>query len=243
MGRIFDIDSPVMRFLSRVADLMILNVLMALCCIPIITIGAGFTGLHYVLLKIVRNEEGYIARGFFKSFKENFRQATVIWLIVLVFIGVFVGDWLIFYFSGLKFPKALMVFLLALFLMVCMVICYVFPMLSRFENTVFNTLKNSLFMAILSFPKTLLMLAVHAAPAVLLYFAPRSFPFVLLFGFSVPAYISAMLYSGTFRRFEPQEEPLTDAFSIDMEGYETAGAMTGTAMKEDGGDSGEGEEN
>ena len=98
-------------------------------------------------------------------------------------------------------------------------------------------------MAILSFPKTLLMLAVHAAPAVLLYFVPRSFPFVLLFGFSVPAYISAMLYSGTFRRFEPQEEPLTDAFSIDMEGYETAGAMTGTAMKEDGGDSGEGEEN
>lgn len=231
MSRIFDIDSPMMRFLSKMADLMILNFLMVLCCIPVITAGAGFTGMHYVLLKMVRNEEGYIARGFFKSFKENFRQATVIWLIILVFIGVFVGDWLIFNFSSLQFPKALVIFLMALFMMVCMVICYVFPMLSRFENTIFNTLKNALFMAILSMPKTLLIMAVHAVPAALLYFVPRAFPFVILFGFSAPAYISAMLYNGTFRRFEPQEEPLTDEFSIDIgetEMAETDGKAEGS---------------
>ena len=68
MSKIFDIDSPFMRALTRVADLMILNFLMLLCCIPVITAGAGFTGMHYVLLKMVRNEEGYIARGFFKKF-------------------------------------------------------------------------------------------------------------------------------------------------------------------------------
>ena len=98
---LFDIDSPAMRFLSRVADLMILNLLMTLSFIPILTAGAGFTGMHYVLLRMVRNEEGYIARGFWKSFKENFKQATVIWLLVLAFIGVFLGDWLIFNFSAL----------------------------------------------------------------------------------------------------------------------------------------------
>ncbi len=219
MGRLFDIDSPAMRFLSRVADLMILNLLMTLSFIPILTAGAGFTGMHYVLLRMVRNEEGYIARGFWKSFKENFKQATVIWLIVLAFIGVFLGDWLIFNFSALQFPKALMVALLALFLVVCMVLCYVFPVLSRFDNTVFHTLKNALFMAILSMPKTVLMMALYAIPAAALFFIPQAFPFVLLFGFSAPAYFSAMLYSGTFKRFEPEEEPLTDAFSINMEGF------------------------
>ncbi len=220
MGRFFDIDSPLMRFLSRIADLMILNFLMVLCCIPIITAGAGFTGMHYVLLHMVRDEEGYIARGFFKSFKENFKQATAIWLIILVFTAIFIGDWFIFNFSVVQFPKALMAVLLALFLVVCMVICYVFPVLSRFDNTVFNTLKNALFMAILSLPKTVLMLAVHALPAVILYFIPQAFPFVILFGFSVPGYVSAMLYSGTFKRFEPEEEPLRDSFSIDMTGFE-----------------------
>lgn len=250
MSKIFDIDSPVMRFLTRVADLMILNILMILCCIPVVTMGAGFTGLHYVLLRIVRNEEGYIARGFFKSFKENFKQATLIWLIILVFICIFIGDWLIFNYSSIQFPKALIIALLALFMVVCMVICYVFPVLSRFENTIFNTLKNALFMAILSMPKTLLMMVLHVAPVAVMYFFPSAFPLVLLFGFSVPAYLSAMLYSGTFKRFEPPEEPVTDEFSIDLGDISDMGDIngmkdtgTGADTEENGGEAGESREN
>lgn len=210
MGRFFDIDSPLMRFLTRVADLMILNILMIVCCIPIVTMGAGFTGLHYVLLRIVRNEEGYIARGFFKSFKENFKQATVIWLIMLVFILIFAGDILIFNYSSIEFPRALMIVLLALFVTVYMVMCYVFPVLSRFDNTVFNTMKNALFMGILNFPKSILMMVLYAVPIVVLYFFPMAAPLVLLFGFSAPAYVSAMLYSGTFKKFEPAQEIASD---------------------------------
>ena len=116
-----------------------------------------------------------------------------------------------------------------------MVACYVFAVLARFTNTVFNTFKNALFMALLSFPRTVLILAAHVAPVVLMYYVPRAFPLVLMFGFSVPAYLSAMLYSATFRKFEPPEEPLTDEFSIDMEAVGT----TGTDTKEDGGYAGE----
>ena len=68
--RIFDLDSPLMRVLTKMADLMLLNLLALICCIPIITVGASLTALHYVALKIVRNEEGYIIRTFFKSFKK-----------------------------------------------------------------------------------------------------------------------------------------------------------------------------
>ena len=57
MGKLFNIDSPVMRFLGKVADLMILNLVTLLCCIPVVTIGASLTAMHYVLLKMVRNEE------------------------------------------------------------------------------------------------------------------------------------------------------------------------------------------
>lgn len=220
MGKFFDMDSPVMRFLTVMADLMILNILTIICCIPIFTIGASLTGLNYVLLKMARNEEGYIVRSFFKSFKQNFKQATIIWLIILVFILVFAGDILIFNYAAMEFPKALKIFLFVLGLFMMMVVVYVFPVLSRFDNTVMNTIKNSLFMSILSFPKTILMLLQYAVPIVLFYVTPMAVPLIFMFGISVPAYFSAKLYSGTFKKFEPEEEPVKDRFETISENDE-----------------------
>lgn len=214
MGRIFDMDSPVMRFLTVMADLMILNILTIICCIPIITAGASLTGLHYVLLKMARNEEGYIVKSFFKSFKQNFRQATIIWLIILAFIIIFIGDIMIFNYAAIEFPKALRIFLIVLGLFMLMVAIYVFPVLSRFDNTVMNTIKNALFMSILSFPKTLLMLILYALPVVIFYFTPIAAPLIFLFGISAPSFFAAMLYSGTFKKFEPEEEEIIDRFEI-----------------------------
>ena len=63
-------DSKMMSFLSRIFDLIILNILFVLCSLPVITIGSSLTALYSVTLKMVRNEESYIFRSFFKSFKE-----------------------------------------------------------------------------------------------------------------------------------------------------------------------------
>ena len=184
MSKIFDLDSPFMRVLNRVADLMILNFLMIICCIPIITIGAACTGMHYVLLKIVRGEEGYLVRGFFKSFKQNFRQATILWLIMLLVIAVYIGDFLIFTYSGVKFPTILVIAILGLALVLLMVAVYVFPVLSRFDNTVKNTIKNAFCMAVLNLPKTIMMVVLMALPTVIWYFWPYAGIFVIIFGIS-----------------------------------------------------------
>lgn len=227
MGRIFDMDSPVMRFLGRVADLMILNLVTLLCCLPVVTIGASLTAMHYVLLKMVRNEDSYIIRSFFKSFKENFKQATVIWLIMLLFLIVFGADIMIINHSGMEFPSALKIILFALAMIGYMVMCYVFPVLCRFENTIRKTIKNALFMAILSFPKTIVMMVLYVSPIIFIYFFTMAVPLVILFGISAPAYLSAMLYSGTFKKFEPEEEPYHDRFEsgegIDMDDGITIG--------------------
>lgn len=217
MGRIFDLDSPVMRFLSLVGDLMILNFLMIICCIPIITIGAACTGMHYVLLKIVRGEEGYLLKGFWKSFKQNFRQATILWLIMLLVIAVYVGDFLIFSYSGLKFPAPLIVVILALAIVLMMVAVYIFPVLSRFDNTVRNTLKNAFCMAVLNLPKTILLILLVALPVVVLYFSSYAGIFVIMFGISLPAYLSAHLYSGIFKKYEPEAEAVTSDYDFSVE--------------------------
>ena len=209
MGKIFDMDSPVMRFLSRMADLMILNLLMTICSLPIITIGASATAMHYVMLKLVRNEEGYIVKDFFKSFKLNFKQATIIWLIMLVLIFVFVGDYFIVNYSGIEFPEGMAFVLMVIAVLVFIVSMYIFPVLSHFENTVKNTIKNGCIMSIMAAPKALLMAVLTVAPVLLIFVIPELLPMVLLFGISFPAYLGAMLYSGTFRKFEPEVEPPT----------------------------------
>ena len=92
MGKFFDLDSPLMRFLSKLADLMILNIVFLITCIPVVTIGAAWTSLYYVTLKMVRDEEGTIVRSYFHSFRQNFRQATILWLAILGVAAVLVLD-------------------------------------------------------------------------------------------------------------------------------------------------------
>ncbi len=76
MNRFFNMDNKFFVFMGRVADLLLLNFLCILCCIPVVTAGASITALYYVTLKMARDEESYIARSFFHSFKQNFKQAT-----------------------------------------------------------------------------------------------------------------------------------------------------------------------
>lgn len=203
MGKIFDMDSPVMRVLNRVGDLLILNVLMIVCCIPVITAGAAFTAMHYVLLKIVRGEEGYLIRGFFKSFRSNFRQATLIWLLMLLVVAVYVGDIWIFNYSGLVFPKPLIIAVAAVAFVLLMIAVYVFPLQARFENSVKNTLKNAMLLAFANLPRTILMMACYILPLVLGYFSTYALLFVIMLGISAPAYAAAWIYSGIFKKLEP----------------------------------------
>lgn len=218
MDKIFNLDSPFTRVLSRIADMVILNILTFICCIPIITIGAALTAQHYVVLKMVRDEEGYVARSFFKSFKSNFKQATCIWLIFLAFILLFALDVYIFLYSGMEFPKFMIIAVSAFAIVVAMVGCYVFPVLSRFDNTVKNTIINSFKISVANLPKTILMLIINASPVIMLVASLRTVPIVFLLGLSGTAYVCAMLYSGIFKKFEPEEEIVEDGdFSIETE--------------------------
>lgn len=220
---IFNLDSPVMRFLGRVADLMILNIIALLCCIPIVTAGASFTALNYMALKIVRNEDCYIVKGYFKSFKQNFRQATILWMIMLAFVLIIYGDYKIITTSGMEFPKALKVIIIAFSIVVAMIGVYIFPVLSRYDNTIKNTIKNSFIMAIIGLPKTVVMVVIWCLPLAALLVSFRAFPFVFMFGLSLPTLLCAYLYNGIFKRFEPdivEETTDPDQWHVYKEGEE-----------------------
>ena len=194
--KLFNLDSPLMQALGKMADLMWLNVLTLICCLPIITAGASLTALNYMALKIARNEECYITKGFFKSFKENFKQATLIWLILLVAFAVLAGDFYIMWNSEGEFSKILWGVIMAVAIML------VFPVQAKFANPVFRTLKNAFLMSLMQFPKTILMVIMYAIPALLFFTVVQIMPICMMFGLSVPAWASAKLYNKFFKGLE-----------------------------------------
>lgn len=202
--KFFDLESPLMQVLNKVADLMILNLLTVLCCIPIITTGASLTAMHYVALKMARNEECYIARDFFKSFKLNLKQGTAIWLIELFIIVVLAGDFLIMSRTDISFGNVLKVVLTVIALLALFTFTFVFPVLAKFENTVLRTIKNAFFIGVLQFPKTIAMMVLSVVPIVLFFLFPQITPIIFLFGLTAPAWLSAKMYSGYFRKLEEQ---------------------------------------
>lgn len=204
MGKLFDLDSPILRALGTLADLCLLNILTVIGCLPIITAGASVTAMHYVLLKMVRNQEGYVWKDFWKSFKENFKQATAIWSVLLIFIGFFVVDCYIFKGLTNNISMPFMAVLGAFAIFLYMIYLYAFPLLSHFHNTVFGTIKNAFFISIMTFPKAILMMIVTALPIILLYQYTQILPLVVMYGFTGPAYFCAWLYSGTFKKLEPK---------------------------------------
>ena len=160
MSKLFRMDSPLMRFLTKIADLMVLNILFCVTSIPLITIGASWTALYSVTLKMVRDEEGSVSRSYFRSFRQNFRQATLLWLGVLVVLALLVLD--IRVLNGMAegtAPGLLRVGVEILTLLGIMVLQYLFPSLARFEASLADTLKNACIMALAHLPKTALMTA------------------------------------------------------------------------------------
>lgn len=200
--KLFDYDSPLMSALTKIANLMILNLLTILCCIPVITAGAAITAMHYMCLKMVRNEESYIVKGYFMAFKQSFKQATKVWLVLLLVIAILVGDFLIINYSGIQFPYWFHVVFYAVSIIALFEYMMVFPLMGKFDNTTLRTIKNALIISIVKFPITLLMIVMNAVPILVTLYLIQIFPFVLMFGWSVPAYFAAKMLNKYFKKLE-----------------------------------------
>ena len=212
MNRLFGLDSPVMAFLSRLADLIWLNLLTLICCIPVVTAGAAFTALHYVCIKMVRDEDGYLTKSYFKSFKQNFLQATGMWLLFLLAALIMAVDFFFVFRMEGDFVFALQVALSAVSLFLICSLLYWLPLLSRFENTILHTIKNAFLVSILNFPRTIAILVIYGAFFFFYWMlSVRILPLILLMGISLPVYLASYLFSAVFKKLEPSEEEISQS--------------------------------
>lgn len=211
----FNYDNPVWRFIGKFGDLILLNILWLIFSIPIFTIGASTTAVYYVTLKLARDDDGYTIKSFFKSFKENFKQATAIWLVLLA-IGAILGVDLYFFarlYTGSGTLKTVMLTVfLAMTIVYAAVFMYIFPLQSRFYNTVKKTFFNAFFMSLRHLFRTIGMIVINAALIAtgFIFVIPPVLMIFMLFGFPLLAFINSYILSPVFEQYMPKKEEHSD---------------------------------
>lgn len=214
MKNLFNLDNPFIQFLSRVFDLMMLNALFIICSLPVVTLGASLSALQRVVQDMVYEQDDKIIRSFFRAFAQNFKQATAAWLILLVVIVSLVCDVLLVmgYFSG-TLRSVMYVLIAGLAILVASVAAYLFPLLTRYDNTLRQHLYNALILAIIKLPRTLLLVLMELLPLILFLTSVPVFVQTLIFwvtvGFGFMTFLQTNVLKPVFAQLEKGSDKVT----------------------------------
>ena len=204
MNRLFNMDNGFFRVLTKIVDCVWLSILFLVTSIPVFTIGVSMTSLYYAVQKSLKNDRGYVSSEYFHAFKTNFKQSTLIWLLVLIIgivLSVDVRIMRVMDEAGQALGKAWLLFGALLVLLVLWTI-YLFPYIARFENGTKAIMKNAAYIAILNFPRTLLLIVCIVVAALLVYIIPITI-------FIVPALftlVQNLIMEKIFRKYMSEED-------------------------------------
>lgn len=203
MNSFFSYEGRFSQILFRFAYACILGAFWLVSSIPIVTIGAATTALYSVTLKIAEAEEGNIVKQYWRAFRGNFKQSTLTWLILFA-IGLFLGadTYVLLHLRSTSAGALAVMWTIVLAIVVVAIIVYivelmyVFPLISRFENTIRSMMVNSLLIGARYLLCTILVFAIHFAMFVVVV---RFFTPAILFSEGICALLSSYLFSPVFR--------------------------------------------
>lgn len=209
---IFSMDSPFARFMAKIADFMILNIVFAMSIVPIVTIGASITAMYDVLTRMDTRKEVTAAAGFVKSFKSNLKQSTILWIIEVIVLAIIALD---LYLVGnvLDFTVTtkvtLFIVFLILFFAVIMVFGYAFVLQARMENTVGKTIRLSAALTLVYLiPNSIFTGIINLLPVAILFMFTQLFfavfPVWIFGGIPALAYVNSRIYMRILRKYVPE---------------------------------------
>lgn len=231
MSRIFDADNAFFRFMSRVADALILNLFFLITSIPIVTIGASYTAMYYYCTKAVGNEEGYLWKSYWKSFKTNFVQGFLMELFFVVVGVILYVDLKYLYgnaFNGGGFGWRLLFFIVVgMAILAAVTFLYAFPLLSRFENTTFNIIRNAAFMSLRHLPQTVPLILIFGLAA---FIGWAMFPVSIFFIVGAWVYVSSIFFYKILDRYMPKDERYDEDYYLGAEDNSADGVLNADTL-------------
>ena len=202
-------NSPLMRKLSQLPDLVLLNLLWIVCALPIVTVGAATTALHTVVQTYVSEEDNGVVRPFFRAFCKNFKQSTLLWLPIMLVLGLLLLDLLFLMEKAEGAQLLLWIPFLIIGAIVSILISYAFPLIARYENDTKTIISNSFLLFSLHFIPSLAVIVMNVLPWGLLLLWPEMFlkmsALWLILGAALIAYIATHIMLPIFKKYDPEE--------------------------------------
>ncbi len=197
-------ENRIMILLGAFGDLIMINFFTLLMCIPIVTAGASLTAGCTCFFKWDTSDQRALFKEFFKAFKQNFKQATLAWLIILVGLVLGIGDLYYTIYVADSISVFYLIFAVILLFIFCSLAMWVFPLIARYENSFGEQIKNAFYLSMGRLPRTLLMWILWGVPILLSYLFG---PFFVLFAFlwvtaflAVQIWITVKTVSPVFRK-------------------------------------------
>ena len=188
MRKFFSENNPLSKILETLYNLVILNLLTVLCCLPIITAGASLTAA-YTVVHAMRNGENTVVKPFFTAFRKNIKQATILWMLwVLCFVVVLVcGN--ICAQVGTEIFRIFRFIMIIESLFLILLLTWLIPMQARFSSPIVDTMRNSLLLTLSHCWEAIIMTVLYLVPIVLLLLTPSLFPIIIFINLSVPMFL------------------------------------------------------
>lgn len=174
MKPLFNLDNPFMQALARIGDLMMLSVLTLVLCLPVVTFGPAVAALFKTVYALTLDTCGAVIPTYLKAFRENFKQAFIVGAALLAALAAFACDFVLLrlYFEGTLYT-VLLCLVAVLAVLVLSLTAYLFPLVTRYNNTLSEHLRNAAILMVVNFPKTILMLAVNLSPVIMFLLRPE----------------------------------------------------------------------
>lgn len=206
MDNLFRYDSKFWGLLDKITDIVILNFLFIVSSVPIITIGASISATYSVSLKKIKNEDISVSKEFIKKFRADFKVSTIVWILMIVVGGVLLLD---FHISNLVSNGILSIILKFISTLVGVIYLfsstYIFPIISKFDNTIKNTIINSILISIQSLPYTIIMFVMNILWIILIFSLENYFGYILFFyiiiGFGAVSYTNSIFLNKIFDKY------------------------------------------
>ncbi len=210
MKNLFSMDSPLFDFLTTVTNMVILSLLWTVFSIPIFTMGAATTALYSAQIRLLQDMDDHIVKNFWKSFRSDFRQSTLLFLIMIPLLGIVLLNALFIFGVIPGFPMLLRIGVGIVTALLLMYLEYLLPLTAQFENTIKQTMKNALFFMLRFLPQSAFAFLVGILPLAIVYFTNMGIVQALLFYtcvvVSLVAYVKMRIFRGLFMLYVPNEE-------------------------------------
>lgn len=201
--KLFDVDGPLYKFMATLLDVIKINFLWLIFSLPLVTVGASTVAAFAVTNKMAEDKEGYVGRQFLEAFKANWKQGIPLGLMAVI------GAYAVYLDFELQRVTESMVLQIA-GILTCVILVsaflYAFALCARYENTIKNTLLNSIQITIRYFPRTIGLLLVLALELVVFLFNTTTLFFMVLIGPACIMYTISSFAMYIFRRIEGDNE-------------------------------------